>query len=375
MSEHGDQVPGYRVIRMEALQDAPAAALADVEAWQAREAYPNVLAGGGPVFGVAEELDSGGWQVLSRFGNMAPQGSRDALAMTFRQRAREAGDAGDTATRQEWLRGAERLDWEKADELTVLDRRFRVVRADQFIRMGPTGPEPPRPSDPDPAKVGHGHELPSRTTGFVIDPFTATGMSEGILRMELLSLVRAPGTAPAPVRKDSVRALKTHPGGVLLPAEFTAAEHVDGGWQPTQTTNPSPQGARDTLTTYLRVMAPAMEELDEETRAEYARAADRIDAERCDEIVIDGCRTRIVRVERLVRIGPDGPEGPRPSDHDPELPTAVQEEQLRAEGLFDENRVVSEEEAEQQRVAEEQAKEFLRLFEEQRRKREAAEGS
>ncbi|MEV0481984.1 DUF5954 family protein [Streptomyces sp. NPDC050508] len=373
MSEHGDQVPGYRVIRMEALPDAPAAALADVEAWQARTAYPNVLAGGGPVFGVAEELESGGWRVLSRFANCAPQGSRDAMAMTFRERARDAGDAGDTAAQQEWLRMAEQLDWEAVNELTVLGRRFRVVRADQFIRMGPTGPEPPRPSDPDPAAVGHSHELPSRTAGFVIDPFTATGMSEGILRMELLQLVRAPGTAPAAVRKDSVRALETHPGGVLLPAEFTAAEYADGGWSPTQMTNPSPQGARDTLTTYLRVMAPVMEQLDDETRAEYGRVADRIDAERCDEIEIDGCRTRIVRVERLVRIGPDGPEGPRPSDHDPELPTAVQEKQLREEGLFDEDRVLSEEEAEQQRVAEEQAKEFLRLFEEQRRRRAAAE--
>jgi hypothetical protein len=121
-------------------------------------------------------------------------------------------------------------------------------------------------------------------------------------------------------------------------------------------------------------MAPVMEQLDEETRAEYGRLADRIDAERCDEIVIDGCRTRIVRVERLVRVGPDGPEGPRPSDPDPELPTAVQEQQLREEGVFDEDRVLSEEEAEQQRVAEEQAKEFLRLFEEQRKRREAAEG-
>ena len=363
------------MIRMEALPDAPTAALADVEAWQARKAYPNVLGGGGPVFGVAEELESGGWRILSLFGSPYPQGSRDTLAMTFRERARDAEEAGDTAAQQEWLRMAERLDWEPVNELAVLGRRFRVVRADQFIRMGPTGPEPPRPSDPDPAAVGHGSEFASRTKGFVIDPFTATGMSEGILRMELLSLVHARGTAPAAVRKDSLRALETHPGGVLLPAEFTAAEYADGGWQPTQMTNPSPQGSRDTLTTYLRVMAPVMERLDDEKRAEYARLADRIDAERCDEIEIDGCRTRIVRVERLVRIGPDGPEGPRPSDHDPELPTAVQEKQLREEGLFDENRVLSEEEAEQQRVAEEQAKEFLRLFEEQRRRREAAEGS
>lgn len=137
-------------------------------------------------------------------------------------------------------------------------------------------------------------------------------------------------------------------------------------------TNASPQGSRDTLTTYLRVMAPVMEQLDEETKAEYGRLADRIDAERCDEIVIDGCRTRIVRVERLVRIGPDGPEGPRPSDPDPELPTSVQEKQLREEGVLDEYRVRDEEETEQRRVAEEQAKEFLRLFEEQKRRREGA---
>ncbi|MFJ9241784.1 DUF5954 family protein [Streptomyces sp. NPDC101776] len=375
MSEHGDQVPGYRMIRMEALQEAPAAALADVEAWQARKAYPNVLGGGGAVFGVAEELETGGWRIVSFFSTPYPQGARDSMSMTFRGLARAAEDAGDTATQQEWLRGAERLDWEAVDELTVLGRRFRVIRADQFIRMGPTGPEPPRPSDPDPAKVGHGYEFQGPTKGFVIDPYTPTGMSEGILRMELLSLVHAPGTSPAAMRKDSRRALKTHPGGVLLPAEFTAAEFSDGHWSPTQMTKSSPQGSRDSLTNYLRVMAPVMEQLDEETKAEYGRLADRIDAERCDEIVIDGCRTRIVRVERLVRVGPDGPEGPRPSDPDPELPTGVQEQQLREEGVFDEDRVLSDEEIEQQRVAEEQAKEFLRLFEEQRRKREAAEGS
>lgn len=358
---------------MEAQPEAPAAALADVDAWQARKAYPNVLGGGGPVFGVAEELETGGWQIISLFSSPYPQGSRDTMAMMFRERARAAEDAGDTETQQEWLRNAERLDWEALDELTVLGRRFRVVRGDQFIRMGPTGPEPPRPSDPDPAKVGHGHEYRGRTKGFVIDPFTPTGMSEGILRMELLSLVHAKGSAPTAVRKDSLRALETHPGGVLLPAEFTAAEFSDGHWAPTQMTNASPQGSRDTLTSYLRVMAPVMEQLDEETKAEYGRLADRIDAERCNEIVIDGCRTRIVRVERLVRVGPDGPEGPRPSDPDPELPTAVQEKQLREEGVFDEYRVLNEQETEERRVAEEQAKEFLRLFEEQRKRREAAE--
>lgn len=53
------------MIRMEALPDAPAAALADVEAWQARKAYPDVLGGGGAIFGVAEEIDTGGWKIIS----------------------------------------------------------------------------------------------------------------------------------------------------------------------------------------------------------------------------------------------------------------------------------------------------------------------
>jgi hypothetical protein len=69
MSEHGDQVPGYRMIRMEALPEAPAAVLADVEAWQARKAYPDVLGGGGPVFTVAEELESGGWEIISQISS------------------------------------------------------------------------------------------------------------------------------------------------------------------------------------------------------------------------------------------------------------------------------------------------------------------
>src|ERR1035441_3747561 len=45
-----DAVPGYRTIRMAAPQ-APVAALADAEAWQAHGDYPQ-LSFGGPVFGV-----------------------------------------------------------------------------------------------------------------------------------------------------------------------------------------------------------------------------------------------------------------------------------------------------------------------------------
>jgi len=45
---------------------------------------------------------------------------------------------------------ADQLDAERADDLAVVGRCFRVVRAERLVRIGPDGPEGPRPSDPDP---------------------------------------------------------------------------------------------------------------------------------------------------------------------------------------------------------------------------------
>jgi hypothetical protein len=366
MSEHGENVPAYRKVRV-GTQQSPAAAVADVDAWRARRRYPDLLGGGGPVFGVARERESGGWEVLS-FCEFTPQSARDTMAMIFRQQATRAGAAGDAEAGAEFLRAAERLDREVVDELTVAGARHRVVRAEPFIRMGPTGPEPPRPSDPDPAKPGRAYELPSPTKGFVIDPLVETGAPEALLRVELLSMVCKQGTVPADVQADSELAVRTHPGGVLLPVEYMTAEYARGGhWRPSAATSSSPQSARDTLGTYLRVMAPVLEHLDEEERAVYAAAADRLEAERSDEIEVAGCRTRVVRVERLVRIGPDGPEGPRPSDHDPEPPAEIQIERLRARGIvLDEN-----EEGYEESLPElsEEVQEMSRLFQQEELRR------
>ncbi|WP_190022768.1 DUF5954 family protein [Streptomyces hiroshimensis] len=332
MSDHSERVPGYRQIRM-AAPDAPVAALADEEAWRAREAYPEILGGGGPVFGVVREREEGGWQVLTHIGDRAPQDSRDTMAALFRRAARDAEESGDGTAAQEYGAAAERLDWEVLDEMTVRGGRHRVVRAEQFIRTGPDGPEPPRPCDPDPAGPGRSHEVPDPVEGMILDTLTATGMSEGILKAELLSLVQGPGTAPPDVRADSLRATATHPGGVLLPAAYMIAERSGGRWEPVTTGCPTPQAARDALTMDLRVMAPVLRRLDEKEREEYARAADRLDAECGPEAEVAGRRFRVVRIERLVRIGPDGPEGPRPSDHDPQPPVKVHDRQLREQGL------------------------------------------
>ena len=61
VKDRRDDVPGYRMVRV-GVPEAPVAALADVEAWQARGAYPD-LQFGGPLFGVAREREQGGWEL------------------------------------------------------------------------------------------------------------------------------------------------------------------------------------------------------------------------------------------------------------------------------------------------------------------------
>lgn len=333
MSQPGEEVPAYRMIRV-TRQDGPIAAFADEEAWRAREGYPDIRGAGGPVFVVVQECEDGGWQVVTP-GGETPQSARESLSAVLRKRAEALAASGDEAASREFLRAAERLDWEVVDELTVRESRYRVARAEQFIRTGPEGPEPPRPSDPDTAEPGAAHRLPSRTEGFVIDPYTGTGLSEGMLKAELLSLVRKQDTAPADAWADSVRAAEDFPGGVLLPAEFMTVEREGAGWQPVAGCSSTPQGARDALATYLRVLAPLLLKLNARRRVEYALAADRLDAQPGAELDVAERHFRVVRVERLVRVGPDGPEGPRPSDPDPDPPIGLHTQQLREQGLLD----------------------------------------
>ncbi|MET9616010.1 DUF5954 family protein [Kitasatospora indigofera] len=363
MTEYGEDVPGYRTIRVGASQ-APVADLADLAAWQAREPYPEVLSAGHPVFGVAREREQGGWELHAGFGCMTPQGSRENMSMTFRRLAQRAERDGDRAAQRECLAAAEHLDWEKSDEMTVLGTRYRVVRAERFVRTGPDGPEPPRATDPDPVSPGRAARSYDPAAGFLIDPTVPTGMSEAILKAELLALVRAAGTVPGPVRRDSRLAAHSHPGGVLLPAAFMVAERIGGQWAPeSHTDSTTPQGARDSLALALRVMDPVRRGLTPAERAEYARAAGRLDRERGSDLAVAGRLLRVVRTERLVRIGPDGPEGPRPSDFDPELPVLEQDRQLREQGDEpDEDAPIELDEATQ---------ELARLFHaEERRRRE-----
>ncbi len=333
-----DRVPAYQTIRVSAPQTWKAAR-ADEQAWRSRGPYPDLCFAGGPAFGVAHERDQGGWQLHRHFSAPFPQDARESMGAHFRQMAKEHPE--DSAARAECLRAAERLDWETADEMTVLGTRYRVVRADQFIRSGAYGPEPPRPADPDPARPGGAHDRPDPAEGFVIDPVNPTGMSEGILTLELLDSMRQRGSVPPEVRDDLARAARTHPGGMLLPPAFIIGQLTRGQWGPVHVTaSPTPQSARDSLVSHLRVWLPYELDLDPGQRAVYAVAADKIEAERANEVTAAGRRFRIVRVERLVRIGPDGPEGPRRSDPDPQPPIMVQVQQSPGHGDQDEDKPI-----------------------------------
>lgn len=175
MSDFRDDVPGYRVIRVGPLDSAAQAE--DDQAWLAREPYPVLAFAGGPAFGVAHELEHGGWQLHRFYSCSYPQEARESMGSHFRLLARQHPEAD--AARAECMRAAERLDWEAVDEMTVLGTRYKVVRAEQFIRTGPLGPEPPRPSDPDPGEPGTSHQLADPAEGFVIDTAAPTGMSGG----------------------------------------------------------------------------------------------------------------------------------------------------------------------------------------------------
>ncbi|QQN80058.1 DUF5954 family protein [Streptomyces sp. XC 2026] len=331
MSDGQAELPEpHRVISMTRFDD-PVSVISDTEAWRARDTYPDIM-GRGPMFALVEQEADGRWRVLlADEGN--PQGCRDELARECRLRAADAVAVKDREAQRLWLTGARRMDWEKLNELKVGEHRFRIARGDMFIRMGPDGPEPPRPSDPDPMRPGEGHRARPRTRGFLIDPAAATGMSEGMLRIDLLSFVYPSSRVPHDVRADSLRALQSHPGGVLLPPVFAITEFTEGRWTPMTGGADTPQEIRDTLVTYLRDVAPAVYAEDAVPAAHFRAAAKALAGTRRDEVRCADRHYRVMRLERLIRVGPDGPESPRASDWDPELPVEAQAERDRLNGV------------------------------------------
>jgi hypothetical protein len=98
-------------------------------------------------FAVAEEKD-GHWPAQTE-AMPSPCEARRTLAAYFSETvpALLRPSEEDLAAYQDTAR---RLRQERMHQVRVAGRRFRIIRVETAVRVGPDGPEPPRPSDHDP---------------------------------------------------------------------------------------------------------------------------------------------------------------------------------------------------------------------------------
>jgi len=300
-------------------RDDPAAWVREADAMEATLRYPRIALRG-PVFGIAARDPAVGpeWRVLKPVVDGMPQTARDGLQSHLFFTAKD--DTDDPAVRRELLAAVTVLEREPVDELEACGVRYRVVRGDEFTRLGDDGPEPPRPTDREPAELSW--ELRTRggplgDVGFALDPERVDGPSAGALQLGLRDFAYIGTRFPADVRAESARAVGTHPEPVLLPTGFGVVERLTDGWRPRSTLAATPHDARRTLYLGMSQVWAMLYQFDETKKARYARAAEKYRAlGRADEFEVDGHVFRICRVERMLRTGPEGPEMPRPSDVD-----------------------------------------------------------
>jgi Family of unknown function (DUF5954) len=143
-------------------------ALARADAARAVRAY-RVAVRTGPVFAVAEQADRGGGGCGDgRVHSAGCLGHARLGPSPGSSPARYGRGPGSRSGRAALLAAARLLGWERRDEVTAAERRFRVARVEEFIRLGPDGPEPPRPTDADAWPPGRGHRAPDPARGFVV---------------------------------------------------------------------------------------------------------------------------------------------------------------------------------------------------------------
>lgn len=277
-----------------------------------------------------------------------PQQARDGLNSLLWFRAKD--DAKSPAQRRALLAAVARLENEYVDELTVLDTRYRVVRAEEYAAVDAHGDiETPRPTDPEPLtpdwSPGAGARSPRVDDDLVLDPAAPLSPLQAAERLSLRSLAYTGTRFPDPVLRDSARAVETHPDVLLLPAAFLIVERSGTEpWTPGSGLQATAHDARRTLAFALTWLEPrqrglipydAEQDVDAHTvvventspavgeLAVFAEAAERLRAGRLNQVEVHGTVSRIARARRLLRWGPDGPEGPRPSDVNTHAPQVL----------------------------------------------------
>ncbi|MFJ8659865.1 DUF5954 family protein [Streptomyces sp. NPDC093795] len=304
----------------------------------------------GPLFGVAAQSEDDGprWRVVVEVTNGCPQQARDGLNSLLWFRAKD--DAKSPAERRALLAAVARLEKEYVDELTVLDTRYRVVRAEEYAAADAYGDlETPRPTDPEPLtpdwSPGSGALSPRVDDGLVLDPDAPLSPLQAAERLSLRSLAYTGARFPDAVLHDSARALESHPDVMLMPAAFLIVERSGAEpWTPGSGLQATAHDARRTLAFSLswweprqRGLIPFDAEPDVDARtvvaentspaavelAVFAEATERLRAGNLNQVEVHGTVSRIARARRLLRWGHDGPEGPRPSDINTHGPQAL----------------------------------------------------
>ncbi|MCX4985983.1 DUF5954 family protein [Streptomyces sp. NBC_00572] len=347
MSEEGVGPEGRPVVVRVPVEPVEAVMEADALDAAARN---SALAVRGPLFGVASQGKDDGrrWRVVVEVTHGCPQQARDGLNSLLWFRAKD--EAKSRQERRALLAAVARLENEYVDELTVLDTRYRVVRAEEYAAIDAHGDiETPRPTDPDPPapdwSPGAGARSPRVDDTLVLDPDAPLSPLQAAERLSLRSLAYTGTRFPTPVLHDSERAVDSHPDVVLMPAAFLIVEKSGNEpWTPGSGLQATPHDARRTLAFALtwweprkRGLIPYEADADVDAHtivaentspavgelAAFAEAADRLRAGRLNQVEVHGTVSRIARARRLLRWGTDGPEGPRPSDINTHAPQAL----------------------------------------------------